>query len=326
MPPPIPLPICRRIPPRAAALALFGLALALLGLSWSWAFAGEGEPGEPDEPEATEAPYGAPFGAEITPTPLIYPRQEQPVLPENPTMADLGHQTWWSVCMACHGDAGQGLTDEWRQTAFGEDKDCWTSKCHGKLHPPQGFEFPHIVPPAWGPGTLKRFVTADELHAYLLEKMPWWNPGSLSDMQAWELTAFIMQSNGALARRPWSWTWRTPASSRSTCRSQKTEDERGWEIVYIGLVGLFVIGLVALRSRRRPAVQHDTEAGRSQLAAERHSWQLKNHWQLKTTAAAEKPQLAAKRPSFFHHLHPPTIPCRSRACATRSGRAGWRSS
>ncbi len=194
----------------------------------------------PEDPEEPTWP-------EITPTPLLSPRQLQPILPENPTMADLGHQKWWSVCMACHGDAGQGLTDEWRETAFGEDKNCWTAKCHGTSHPPEGFIFPRIVPPAWGPGTLKRFITADQLQVYLYDQMPWWNPGSLTQVEAWNLTAFVLRENGSL-----------PADLELDVANaslvpvhlpiQPVGDERGWQIVLIGTLGLAAVGLIAWRS------------------------------------------------------------------------------
>lgn len=247
------------------SLAVF-LFLFLAGASFSPSRAG------PEDPEP-------PAGPEPTPTQIIIsPRQERPDLPENPSAADLGHITWWSVCMACHGDAGQGLTDEWRQTAFGEDKDCWTSKCHGARHPPEGFTFPRIVPPAWGSGALKRFVTADELQAYLYEAMPWWNPGSLSETEAWQLTNFILRESGSLPPEL-TLTPENAGLAPVHLAIRPLESERGWSMVWVGLVGLASVALIALRG-----FAQSNQAG-SRLNREK-----------------------APRPSFFHHLHPPTIP------------------
>jgi len=258
----------RRAPWGRLSLSL--LALCLLAWAASAPLA-RAAPEDPPEAQPTSTPAGALPGS------FIDPRLNQPDLPPQPSPADLGAQTWWGVCMACHGDAGQGLTDEWRQTAFGEDRNCWESKCHGPNHPPEGFVFPRIVPPAWGSGTLKRFVTADELHAYLYETMPWWDPGSLSEAQAWELTNFVLLRHGAL-----------PAEAAVTPRSaglapvhlpiRPLAGETGWGLVFGGLIGLAAVGL-ALQRRFAPSPP------KSQ------------------TASSTRP-----RPSFFHHLHPPTIP------------------
>jgi hypothetical protein len=48
-------------------------------------------------------------------------------LPDDPAPADYGEQDCYQICMACHGDQGQGLTDEWRE-AWDGDSYCWESK------------------------------------------------------------------------------------------------------------------------------------------------------------------------------------------------------
>ena len=140
----------------------------------------------------------------LTPTPTIAPtptfdlaRLDKPLVSEPPSQLDEGLLVFWGVCMACHGDSGQGLTDEWRES-FGEDRDCWTSKCHASNHPPQGFEFPRIVPSLTGQGRLLRFVNAKQLYEYNLANMPWWDPGSLTEEKAWAVTAYLMKMNGRL--------------------------------------------------------------------------------------------------------------------------------
>ena len=134
----------------------------------------------------------------ITPTPTFDIRRlDKPLVDEPLSQLEDGALLYWGVCMACHGDRGQGLTDEWRDS-FGEDKGCWVSKCHAANHPPQGFEFPHIVPPVAGAGTLGRFVNARQLYEFNLERMPFWDPGQLTEEKAWAVTAYILNLNGTL--------------------------------------------------------------------------------------------------------------------------------
>ena len=121
-----------------------------------------------------------------------------PVLPAEPAQADLGEEPYYQICMACHGNWGQGLTDEWRETGFGEDMNCWQSKCHASNHPPQGFEFPKEVPPLLGKGAMSRIADAQQLYQVIHETMPWWDPGQLSKEQSLNLTAYIMRARGEL--------------------------------------------------------------------------------------------------------------------------------
>jgi hypothetical protein len=121
-----------------------------------------------------------------------------PELPENPAQSDYGADLYWRICMACHGNKGQGLTDEWREQWGPKEMNCWQSRCHAANHPPDGFVFPKIVPAVIGPDTLIRFKTAEDLYQYIKETMPWWNPGSLSVDQAWDTTAYLLKARRAL--------------------------------------------------------------------------------------------------------------------------------
>jgi hypothetical protein len=55
-------------------------------------------------------------------------RLAKPPLSASQASTQLGQGTllYWGVCMACHGDRGQGLTNEWR-AVYGEDQNCWAS-------------------------------------------------------------------------------------------------------------------------------------------------------------------------------------------------------
>lgn len=121
-----------------------------------------------------------------------------PVLPADPDQVELGSVTYYQICLACHGNWGQGLTDEWRETGFGADMNCWQSKCHASNHPPQGFEFPRQIPAILGKGTLSGINNARQLYLIIYETMPWWNPGSLSTEESLNLTAYLMEARGEL--------------------------------------------------------------------------------------------------------------------------------
>jgi mono/diheme cytochrome c family protein len=123
-------------------------------------------------------------------------RLAEPTLPASPSQADRGAQVYWLSCMPCHGDRGQGLTDEFRQTYPVEDRNCWNSGCHGKRPYDQGFTIPTKIAAVIGPGTLQKFPTAGNLRGYVFAAMPYWRPGSLTEEQSWQVTAFILRQNG----------------------------------------------------------------------------------------------------------------------------------
>jgi cytochrome c len=124
-------------------------------------------------------------------------RLAQPTLPASPSQADLGAQQFWLSCMPCHGDKGQGLTDEFRQTYPPEDRNCWESGCHGERPYDSGFTLPKQIPAIIGPqANLGKFTNAASLHAYIKAAMPFWKPGSLTEEESWLVTAFLLRENG----------------------------------------------------------------------------------------------------------------------------------
>ena len=131
--------------------------------------------------------------AQATPT---RDRLAEPTLPAAPSQADRGSQVYWLSCLPCHGDLGQGLTDEFRSAYPPEDRNCWNSGCHGERPYDNGFKLPHSVPAVIGPGALQKFSNAAVLYGYIRGAMPFWKPGSLTDEEAWSVTAFILRQNG----------------------------------------------------------------------------------------------------------------------------------
>ena len=217
--------------------------------------------------------------AQSTSTPTLLPtptfdinRLNKPVLASETTnQLKEGSALYWGICMACHGDRGQGLTDEWRE-AFGEDRNCWESGCHAANHPPEGFEITREkpIPAVAGPGKLTRFKNAQELHDYILVNMPWWKPGSLNDEESWQVAAYIMRLNKVM---PENLELTNVNASAITTQYAVVppSDDRSAMLTLLGILALAAIGLVA-QDLRKPVAQ------------------------------------GAERPNFMHHLHPPTIP------------------
>jgi quinol-cytochrome oxidoreductase complex cytochrome b subunit len=225
----------------------------------------------------TQPACAAPPEPDPTPTPLINPRMEKPVIPENPSLAEQGALVYWMYCLACHGDQGQGLTEEYRLMAFGEeDNNCWASKCHGPNHPPEGFSFPRVVPPVVGASTMQRFITAADLQKYLYKQMPWWNKGSLSMDEAWALTAVLLQRNGVLAKNVDLNPKEAETVPVHLPYRSRVNERIGQGILFTSLGFLALALVIAGRMRAAPRTQ---SAGGGKA-----------------------------RPSFMHHLHPPTIP------------------
>ncbi len=152
------------------------------GINHSFEFADQVTP-TPDMHATTGMP---PITDRLAPPPTVYP----------PAQADLGQQTYYLVCMTCHGDRGQGLTDEFRALIGAPDSNCWQSHCHGSDRPPDGFACPRIVPPVVGPVMQQRFGTALQLHDFIASRMPYQAPGSLSQSDYWNLTAYLLRANG----------------------------------------------------------------------------------------------------------------------------------
>lgn len=133
-------------------------------------------------------------GSEPTPTP---DRLATPVMPAQPTQIDIGRHTYYYHCMPCHGDRGQGLTDEWRQVWEEDHQDCWARGCHGGRLEDEGFPLPARIPAVVGTSKLlQRFPTQQALSQYLSTAHPPQNPGALSQSECQALSAFLFSENG----------------------------------------------------------------------------------------------------------------------------------
>lgn len=116
-------------------------------------------------------------------------------LPENATQLEVGKEVYRLICSACHAYDGSGLTEEWIATWDPADQNCWQSKCHGFNHPEDGFYLPDS-PPVVGSFVPYLFPTAMDMYNYILRTMPWQDPATLPEEQAWAVTAYILELNG----------------------------------------------------------------------------------------------------------------------------------
>ena len=157
----------------------FGIALLLAGLFFDGGIASS-------------------VNQQATPTSTLsaFERLAKPTLPAQPSQADLGAQGYWLYCLPCHGDRGQGLTLEFRETYPPDEVNCWQSGCHGKRPYEFGFTLPMKIPPLIGPNALQKFSNAAVLQSYIFAAMPFWKPGSLEQDDVWKITAFLLRENG----------------------------------------------------------------------------------------------------------------------------------
>lgn len=167
-------------------LPFFGI-LILLPLSW---YASQ-TPGSIQVTSTQTKTETAPMAPMMLPTSESWLTVD---LPEDATQLQYGSEVYRLVCSACHAYDGTGLTDEWRATWGEESQNCWQSKCHALSHPPDGFYLPK-APPVVGPVIPALFETANDLYEYIYHKMPWHNPESLTEEEAWSVTAFVLVLN-----------------------------------------------------------------------------------------------------------------------------------
>jgi mono/diheme cytochrome c family protein len=106
-----------------------------------------------------------------------------------------GADLYQFYCSTCHGDVGQGLTDEFRATWPEGEQNCWQSKCHIENHPPEGFILPRFVPAIIGEKTLTKFRSANDLFVYARAAMPYYKPGRLTDEEYLAITQFLVSEN-----------------------------------------------------------------------------------------------------------------------------------
>ncbi|MGE5376432.1 MAG: hypothetical protein ACM3XO_15345 [Bacteroidota bacterium] len=133
--------------------------------------------------------------AVVSPTPTYDPLAEPP-LPKNPTEYELGRNLYWHWCMTCHGDVGQGLTDEFRGIWEEDHQNCWGRGCHAGHPGDLGFPIPTVVPALVKEDHLSRFESVQALSVFLKATHPPQSPGILKDGEYHAIALFVFSMNG----------------------------------------------------------------------------------------------------------------------------------
>lgn len=122
-----------------------------------------------------------------------------------------GAELYDRACAVCHGDSGLGFAEAKR--AFPADhRSC--ARCHKANNPPvmsleqvsrQGRDhdlFPIGTPPALrGDGALASLPSAAALFQYTRAAMPRYRPGTMTDREYLDITAFLLHANDQLDGR-----------------------------------------------------------------------------------------------------------------------------
>jgi hypothetical protein len=134
--------------------------------------------------------------ATTSPTPIpTYDPLAEPFLPENPSELELGRYWYWHNCMTCHGDVGQGLTDEFRAIWPEDHRNCWAHGCHGGNRDDGGFPIPTYVPPLVSNAKLAQFTSQQGFYAFLKSTHPPQNPGILEDAEYLAIVRYVFTMN-----------------------------------------------------------------------------------------------------------------------------------
>lgn len=188
-----------------------------------------------------------------TPTPTYDPLAE-PFLPENPSEHDLGHYWYWHNCMTCHGDVGQGLTDEFRAIWPEDHRNCWEHGCHGGHVDDEGFPIPTVVPPLVEVGKLAQFASQQTFYEFLKSTHPPQDPGCLEDEQYQAIVKYVFSLNNRPLENPTPAPTITmpPSPTGTTIPKSPPESSvlRSYNLIYIG-VGIVLVAVVLWVLKRK---------------------------------------------------------------------------
>jgi hypothetical protein len=127
-------------------------------------------------------------------------RLAEPLLGENPTQYEQGRYDYWMHCMPCHGDYGQGLTQEFIELWPPDHQGCWDRGCHGGRIEDEGFPIPEFIPAVITSGGMANYSSPEDLFAYLQATHPPQNPGGLDEETYWAITNFVLAESGFTSR------------------------------------------------------------------------------------------------------------------------------
>jgi hypothetical protein len=192
----------------------------------------------------------------FSPTPTYDPLVEPP-LPEHPTEYELGRNLYWHWCMTCHGDKGQGLTDEFRGIWEEDHQNCWGRGCHAGHPGDTGFPIPTVVPALVDDLHLAQFASLQALFDFLKATHPPQSPGILKDEEYHAIAFFVFAMNN---RSPITIPVTNTPSPMPTFTVAPThapvaisQDSRSYSFpIYMVIIGsAFLVGILALATRTR---------------------------------------------------------------------------
>lgn len=158
--------------------------------------------------------------------------------------------------MPCHGDKGQGLTDEWRAVWESDHQDCWGRGCHTGKSIEDSFSIPTVVPSIVGSGKLARFTSLEALSDFLKTTHPPQNPGWLTDEQYRNIALYIFSENDRSLVEPTLTPILFPTPIRTQISETMSDEEprQGNSVaLYVGFgFILFFVSIWAIRKTREP--------------------------------------------------------------------------
>ncbi|MFT3892533.1 MAG: hypothetical protein QM730_12930 [Anaerolineales bacterium] len=186
-----------------------------------------------------------------SPTPTYDPLVETP-LPENPTEFELGQNLYWHWCMPCHGDKGQGLTDEFRGIWEPEHQNCWGRGCHAGRREDQGFPIPTVVPALVNDAHLSQFLSVQGLTDYLQATYPPQSPGILKAEEYHAIALFVFTMNGRslVDIHATEIPALTPTPTQTQIPHQENR-ENSFPVYAVFIFAMLLVGIFVLAKRTR---------------------------------------------------------------------------
>lgn len=198
----------------------------------------------------------------LSPAPTYDPLVEPP-LPANPTELDLGENLYWHWCMTCHGDKGQGLTDEFRGIWEPEHQNCWARGCHTGRRDDLGFPIPTIVPAVVSKDHLAQFPSIQSFADFLKATHPPQSPGILKNEEYQAIALFVFSMNGRSPDTVTPITTKIPVSTpTATLHSPAISRPHSQTtlIVVLVLLALLVAGVLVILVRLRIHEKVDSQS------------------------------------------------------------------
>lgn len=180
----------------------------------------------------------------------------QPELPPNPSELEMGRYLFWRHCMPCHGDVGQGLTDEFR-ALWEEHQNCWESGCHGGKSGDEGFPIPTVIPAIVRDDHLRRFASEQELFEYLKATHPPQYPGHLEDEEYHDIALILFKMND----RPLDENVTVPSPTStpapvptvpSPSPAQPNDNASSTDVILVVGLGIAFLVIAAIWIRQKP--------------------------------------------------------------------------